>query len=189
MKMHKKSLRNSVIVQSCFWTFSTGYQWYLIVDYCLSLTVFSCIFLCFVCWNISSIGVINQVLLLYFTFYLCWACFVCICVAFLCVYVAFVLCLCILGGISTIREGIALHPPLSSASLIHFGTKARKWRLNIWQRNFWHLQNLTEPFFLKHITIKWYHSLLYLAPHSLYPTPPPLRKITIRTWYSKFCLR
>ena len=69
----------------------------------------------------------------------------CISVFFLhCICFTIVLCLCILGEVTTIRDGIALHL-LLSASLIHFGTKGRKWRLNIWQRNFWHLLNLTQP--------------------------------------------
>ena len=69
---------------------------------------------------------------LYFCFYLHCICF------------TIMLCLCILGEVTTIRDGIALHL-LLSASLIHFGTKACKWRLNIWRRNFWHLLNLTQP--------------------------------------------
>ena len=124
-------------------------------------------------------------LLLYFTFYLCWACFVCICVAFLCIYVAFVLCLCILGGISTIREGIALHPPLHCFfdTLWHKGAQMKiKYlakKLLASSKSYWTI--LFETYY------HWMTSL-FLAPLSLYITPPPLRKITIRTSHLIFII-
>ena len=80
-------------------------------------------------------------------FLLCALYLWCICILFLfylhSICFTIVLCLCILCEVTTIRDGIALHL-LLSASLIHFGTKGRKWRLNIWRRNFWHLLNLTQ---------------------------------------------
>ena len=97
--------------------------------FALFLTSFSFLFLGSISFYVQCI---YDAFALYFCFYLHCICF------------TIVLCLCILGEVTTIRDGIALHL-LLSASLIHFGTKARKWRLNIWRRNFWHLLNLTQP--------------------------------------------
>ena len=93
-----------------------------------------------ICVAFNCICVAFVLYFIVFVSYLCCICVVfvlllcCVCVVFhyICVrfvlhiicliYVAFVLCLCILGGVSTIREGIALH---LSSLLWHTGAQMK----------------------------------------------------------------
>ena len=58
-----------------------------------------------------------------------------------------------------------LEKGLHCTSPLFFGTPARKWRLNIWQRNFWHLQNPTQTYYTS------YFCLSQLHPHNTFNMP------------------